>query len=207
MFSIRSLLATLLTLALASTPVLARGQNEAPPPPPPPPGSVAPNGQYVAPLQQTTQPTYVPQSVALSGPRMIKDWDETQPIPMGYHAETRVRKGLIISGAVMLGVAYLYSALTAAIGADIYRGSGQNNPVAALFVPVAGPFIEIGYSGSATGNVLLVIDGLLQASGAAMIIGGIAAPKMVLVRNDLGSMSLTPLSVPHGTGMALTFNF
>jgi hypothetical protein len=30
---------------------------------------------------------------------------------------------------------------------------------------------------------------------------------MVLVRNDLGSMSLTPLSVPHGTGMALTFNF
>ena len=40
---------------------------------PSPPGTAAPNGQYVAPLYQTTQPMYLPQSVALSGPRMIKD--------------------------------------------------------------------------------------------------------------------------------------
>src|SRR5216684_6682295 len=34
----------------------------------------APNGEYVTPLQQYTQPSYIPQSVAMSGPRMITDW-------------------------------------------------------------------------------------------------------------------------------------
>lgn len=51
------------------------------PNPPPPPSQMAPNGEYVAPLSQQTQQVYVPQSVALSGPRMIKDWQEGEPIP------------------------------------------------------------------------------------------------------------------------------
>src|SRR3954469_8973442 len=91
------------------------------PNPAPPPTQMAPNGEYVAPLSQQTQQVYVPQSVALSGPRMIKDWDENQPIPPGYHRDTRVRKGLVIGGAILFGVPYLYSAGFAAIGDDVTR--------------------------------------------------------------------------------------
>src|SRR5438128_10206318 len=62
--------------------------------PNPPPSSQAGNGEYVAPLQQQTQQTYVPQSVALSGPAEIKTWNDGDPIPPGYHPVSRMRVGL-----------------------------------------------------------------------------------------------------------------
>jgi hypothetical protein len=58
-----------------------------------------------------------------------------------------------------------------------------------LLVPVAGPFIEIGRAnGSALAITFLLIDGLGQTAGAAMAIAGVAWPKVVLRRNDLGSV-------------------
>ena len=67
--------------------------------PPPPYSAQAPKGEYVAPLQQQTQGVYVPQSVAMSGPRRITDWDETQPSRPGYYVTTQVRRGMIGRGA------------------------------------------------------------------------------------------------------------
>src|SRR5688572_20967179 len=60
-------------------------------------------GEYVTPLYQQTQPTYVPQSVAMSGPREINNWNEGDPIPPGYRPVERTRKGLIIGGAITFG--------------------------------------------------------------------------------------------------------
>ena len=159
--------------------------------PPPPPNAVAGDGQYVTPMQQQTQQTYVPQSVALSGPRVLRDWHEGEPIPPGYHPATRARTGMIAGGLTMFGVPYLISVLVGAGGAD----SGCCN---AMYIPVVGPFVQMGsvHSGDASADsvadVFLVLDGLLQAAGVGMFIYGIAVPKTVLVRNDLGKVKFNP---------------
>ncbi len=203
--------------ALAST-THVRAQNvvvTAPPPPPPPGVQVYPPAYspvapvYTAPLYQQTQPSYVPQSVAISGPPIIKDWSEGDPVPPGYHPTTRMRKGLVVGGAVLFGVTYLLTALTAAVSADTSQGS---NPLAALWVPGAGPFIQLFESGnSATGSLVLVLDGLCQAGGISMFAIGLAAPKTTLVRNDLGSntphLTFAPIVGPGRSGMGLVGTF
>jgi hypothetical protein len=172
---------------------------------PAPPSAVAPNGEYVAPLSQETQPVYVPQSVALSGPRMIRDWHDGDPIPWGYHREERVRKGEIIPGAIVFGVTYLYSAFAASVGADI---SPNDNKAAALYLPVIGPFIELKESDSATLNYLLVLDGVAQGVGAALLIHGLSSPAPVLVRNDLAMVTVTPAPMgKDGTGVMFLGRF
>jgi hypothetical protein len=182
-------------------------QYPGPTPNPQPPGSAAaPNGEYVAPLSQSTQQVYIPQSVALSGPRMIKDWEDGQPIPPGYHRETRVRKGLVITGAILFGVPYLYSAGGAALGSDAY--GSRDNKLAALWVPCLGPFIEMGQTDSASARYILALDGLAQSAGMAMFIYGLAVPKNVLVRNDLALLTVMPMKLgKDGQGVGLIGRF
>jgi len=179
--------------------------------PPPPPNAVAADGQYVAPMQQQTQQTYVPQSVAMSGPRVLKDWHEGEPIPPGYHPSTRIRGGLVGGGAGLFAGTYLISVLVAAVGQDLRADNGGANAAAPLFIPVVGPFITMGnVSGSATADVFLVIDGLAQAMGVAMFIYGLAVPKTVLVRNDLGKVKFNPpmpFVAKSGAGIGLSGSF
>lgn len=155
----------------------------------------APRQEYVAPLSQQTQPSYVPQSVALSGPRLITDWEEGEPVPPGYHPSTRIRKGPVITGAILFGVFYLFSTLAAAGGAD--SNPGGSNPEAALWIPGIGPFIQMPGTSTALGTWLLAVDGAVQTAGLSLLIYGIASPKPVLVRNDLG-LRLTPRPMALG---------
>ncbi len=188
MRTIRSTAALVTALALAF-PGAAAAQ-EAPPPPP---------REYTAPLFQQTQPSYVPQSVALSGPRVITDWEETEPVPPGYHPATRIRKGAVIAGAIVFGVFYLFSTAVAAGGSD--AGGSSGNAEAALWVPGIGPFIQMGSTTSAIGNWALALDGLAQTAGLALFVYGIASPRTVLVRNDLG-LHVVPrvMALGHGGG-------
>jgi hypothetical protein len=200
--------ATLTIAATLSAPMAAYAQSAPPLPPPSSPSSTPQgNGEYSAPLSQSTQPTYVPQSVALSGPRMIKDWEEGDPIPPGYHVATRTRTGLIVGGAVLFGVLYFLSLVVAAGNGDA-ASRGQSNPAAALYFPVAGPFIQMANSDSSTAKLFLAIDGLGQAAGAAMFIGGLSSPKTVLLRNDLARPVLTPMRIGRdGFGLGLSGSF
>jgi hypothetical protein len=166
---------SLAAAAVFTLPAAAAAQDEPP---------EAPRREYVAPLSQQTQPSYVPQSVALSGPRLITDWEEGDPVPPGYHPSTRIRKGPVIAGAILFGVFYLFSTLVAAGGAD--SNPGGSNPEAALWVPGIGPFIQMPGTSTTTGTWLLAVDGLVQTAGLAMLVYGIASPRPVLVRNDLG---------------------
>lgn len=193
-----STLAAAAALATASTPAHAQ-----PMPPPAPPGyePMAPPSAQPAP-----QGYYVPQSVAMSGPRRITDWEEGEPIPPGYHPVSRIRKGLVIGGAITFGTIYLTNVLTAAVASDTCNSlggcSGSGSNLSALYVPVIGPFIQMGSTHSATGNFFLVMDGLLQAGGVAMFVAGLAAPRMVLVRNDLAKappkLQITPIPLSFG---------
>jgi hypothetical protein len=163
--------------------------------------------QYTAPLYQQTQPSYVPQSVALSGPREIKDWNEGDPIPPGYQPVERTRRGLIVGGAVTFGVLYLLTALVAAAINDVNDATGSSNTATALYVPAFGPFIQMASTKSSTGNVFLAIDGLGQTAGAAMLIVGITSPKTVLVRNDLAEIRFSPILGKDTAGAGLVGKF
>jgi hypothetical protein len=186
--------------------------NQPPPPPPgmlPPPPGVVPQPLYPTPLSQTVQTTYVPQSVALSGPEQITDDVEGRPPPAGYTAVHRRRKGLLIAGPILLGATYGYTSLIAAIGTDLDRSTGGNgSSVAPLFIPVLGPFLEMGETDSYAARYLLAIDGAAQAAGALMLYYGLTTTKTVFIRNDLlYSVNLTPMVAPHGSGLALSGRF
>ncbi len=191
---------TLGPLLLLGVPATAHAQ-EPPTPPsqaqPAPPSARASNGEYVAPLSQATQTTYVPQSVALSGPRVIADWEDGEAIPSGYHVANRARRGLVIGGAVTAGVLYLFSVLAASAMHDegSYSGSGSRTGTA-LYVPGIGPFIQMASTSTATGNTFLAIDGIGQTGGIVMLALGIAG-RNVLVRNDLG-LTLSPMPMALG---------
>ncbi len=204
-----ALVAPLAVLTLAPTLALADDDGAAPAPvvvaPPPAPGQVY-TPLYTAPLSQTTQTTYVPQSVALSGPDEISEVADGQQAPLGYTAVERKRKGLIIGGAATLGASYAICALTAAIGQDV--NSNESNPVGAMWIPIAGPFIQIGNSSSATEDVFLVGLGAAQVAGAVMLYYGMTSTKRVFVRNDLVSnVMIAPMVTNNAQGFALSGNF
>ena len=186
----------------------------APPPPPPgygyppPPGYAyppPPYGSYPAPLRP-------PESVPYEG----------GPVPAGYHVEERPRRGLIIAGAVVLGIPWALS-VTIASSSDFSNQSGW------LIVPALGPWITMAarkketlcdyslnggtssYCHEEVDNgvrTVLILDGLTQAAGAIMLVYGLASPKKVIARDFMGSLHFTPAPMGKlGYGGVLTGEF
>ncbi len=128
-----------------------------------------------------------------------KPYREGAPIPQGYHVEQRVRKGMVIAGAITLGIPYT-------IGLAAAGGSNFRNESGWLALPALGPFITLGrrhadcHTGSKAASCLgdvmlgfgLVLDGLAQTAGATLLLIGVSAPKTELVRNDVMSLSVLP---------------
>ncbi len=203
-------------LAFASAPAaLAQQAAEVLPPPPPPPGfqPAAPSAAQPQVLPAPPPPpgppssSYAPPSGAypqLPGapPKTYRDmprelpYEEGDPVPYGYRPETQIRKGLVIGGAVTLGSLYLISASIGSLANDIDSSSDQFTP---LFFPVVGPFITIGTASSeGSGTFFLLIDGVGQSAGLAMLIAGLASPRTVLLRNDLAEVRVAPVVVGDG---------
>ncbi len=200
----------LLPLAvLLFAPGLAAADDDDAPAPPPqqyPQQQPYPQPVYPAPLTQTTQGTYVPQSVAMSGPEEIDDIEDDRRAPAGYTEVHRTRRHLIVGGSVTFGVTYLISAFTASIGQD--ASNNGHNDLAPLFIPVAGPFIEMGNTDSATAKFFLAGLGGAQLAGAIMLYYGITSKQRVFVRNDLaGSLQIKPLADRNIQGLALSGSF
>ena len=200
-----------LPLALiAFIPAIASADDDDMPPPPPPTAQVP---VYTAPLSQTTQTTYVPQSVALSGPDEISDVEEGRQAPMGYTTVYRTRKGALIGGGVTFGVSYGICLLTAAIGEDTRdvnydTGVREANPVGAMWIPVAGPFVQMANTDSATARLFLAGLGAAQVTGAVLLYYGMTSKKRVFVRNDLvGNITVTPLAGNGVSGLGLSGSF
>lgn len=184
------------------------------PPPPntaPPITSAPPAGGYVVPVGQP-QPYYSNQPYAVTGPRMITDWNEGEPIPPGYHPAHRARGGLIGGGAGMFGAAYLISLMVAAFDCSTAYGAPCDHHYWPLWIPVVGPILTVGTSGSdGTGTAALIVDTALQVGGVAMLGIGIMG-RTVLVRNDLGQrlelqpmMAMGATHTGHGAGLSITF--
>lgn len=203
-----SLVAALSAIAGSLAPAVARADDQGAPVCPsgyawdPAAGRcAAQEGGYPTPSQQTTQKTYVPQSVAMSGPQVIKHWREGDPVPDGYRIAERPRTGLAIGGGVLFGAMYFLSVLGAAIVHDANNEFGGKDNADALFIPGLGPFLQMSKTSSATGNVFNAIDGVAQCGGIAMFILGLTSQRSVLVRNDLAKPLVLPMPyVAQGGG-------
>ncbi|HYP76605.1 MAG TPA: hypothetical protein VER12_11640 [Polyangiaceae bacterium] len=158
---------------------------------PPPPGYAyaypAPPGyMYAAPTRLRP-----PESVPYNG----------GPVPPGYHVEEHVRRGLVIGGAITLGVPWVLG-VTIASGYDFSNQSGW------LVVPALGPWLTLAtrdtekncsvYTQVVTCSqdnsvrTMLVLDGLTQAAGTFMLLYGLSSTKKVIARDFVGSLHFTP---------------
>lgn len=115
------------------------------------------------------------------------EYIEGAEVPDGYTKVERVRKGLVIGGAVTWGVSWLMAATAAA------AIENKADEAAPLYIPVVGPFIAMGtLEADGAGRAGLLINGMAQVAGAAMLIGGLAATKTVLVRTKVAELNVRP---------------
>jgi hypothetical protein len=163
-----------------------------PPPGYPPPGY--PPGQQ---LPQNAYPNGYPGAYAgpyAPTPPTKLPYREGVAPPAGYHLEENPRKGLVISGAIVLGTTYF---LSASIGM-----ASSNHDDRWLAVPVLGPFLDLGARGDRSScpsdatcpveiviRTYLAIDGVVQAAGALLLISGFAFQKKEFVSDTYYSAS------------------
>lgn len=169
--------------------------------------SVEARAQTATPTQPVVTPSPAPAPTPSSS-----QWHEGDPVPPGYHVEEQPRSGLVIAGAIVLGVPYFFSAVSA-LAASSQNESGW------LYVPVAGPWLTLGRrtyscnpddnnqttseSLACVGDVFvvmgLVFDGIMQATGGALLLAGELATKPGLVRND-EAVRVVPMRMGSGAG-------
>src|SRR5262245_53713237 len=100
------------------------------------------------------------------------------------HLETRLNLGLVITGSVILGVFWATNIFTGLLaGVDLFgsaRASQWDGFRLSSIIPVIGPWIQLGVKPTSfdadNWGTWLIIDGLLQATGLALLIIGIATP-------------------------------
>jgi len=122
------------------------------------------------------------------------------PVPRGYELATSTRDAAASArnaGLLFFGVGYS----AAYIGALAVPGR-----VAALYVPVIGPFTVL--EGRETWvKGLLIADGVLQGAGAILLIGGIAGRGEQLIRVDWAGLHFAPSAGPGGAGLEVMGDF
>jgi hypothetical protein len=125
---------------------------------------------------------------------------------------------LVVGGSVVLGVAYVASLLAAA--SDTETGGGW------LVVPVVGPFVALSKQevvcsvaleqqsvttcsekiiSAARRAMLLLVDGLVQATGASLLTIGLTNTTSELVRK--APVQVTPQVGAGGYGVSLSGSF
>lgn len=141
------------------------------------------------------------------------------PVPAGApQTRSRPNLGLIISGAVMLGVGWVVSFIVGLPAGDDPFVSGSDDRWDAFrfssLVPIAGPWIQLAVKPTDFREdywgAWLIIDGLLQGAGAIMLIAGIATPSEETVYADLGGgveIAIAPQIGPGFAGLALDGRF
>lgn len=140
-----------------------------------------------------------------------------KPIPPGYSVDTVPLKGMIAGGASLAAGLHLVS-MIAAVALDAEadevivdeQGGTRTDPefsdrYTPLFIPLVGPFIAVKTSDSfGTGRAILIMNGVGQVTGAALMIAGLVTTKKELVRDDAPiSFNVAPMVADGGGGISL----
>jgi hypothetical protein len=135
---------------------------------------------------------------------------EQQQLAPEPEVETRPRLGLVISGAILFGVSYVFhAALVSPFGG--WSLDYGDNPAWSDFrwmgaIPLAGPWLQLAAKPTSPTEdgwtTYLVIDGLLQAAGATMLILGLT------LRQEVGgyaeaepSFMVAPMAGRYAAGL------
>jgi hypothetical protein len=166
----------------------------------------------------------------------VLDTDPAKNVPPGYHLESHARKGLLVAGGIMLGLSFGFSVAVAATKSEpAYSDHLSSNEVpynpGSLAAPVLGPWLALSslksyecsslpglyYSPSACRNArtqakvweaVLIVDGLVQLSGVALIALGLVFPRQQFVINDALKAQVVPVSLgSSGHGLAVVGTF
>ncbi len=131
-----------------------------------------------------------------------------QPLPAGFRLEKRSRKGLVLAGALISSMSYA----TALPGVALCNLAGCGGSQNWLLIPLVGPLFQMAHTTNPFGNVVLAGDAIAQLGGLAMVIYGLAAPRLVLVKGEAaggaggqGTVTVVPVLAPGRLGLAATF--
>jgi hypothetical protein len=144
-------------------------------------------------------------------------YEAGEPIPVGYRLVDEPRRGLVLAGFIVAGIAYGIG-IMAAVAADFKNSSAY------MTIPIAGPWLTLGRrrygdcseSSSANeglhciGDAIIVMgiiaDGAVQVIGGSLLFAGYVARQTKLVRNDL-AWSVGPRLVGSGYGFGARASF
>jgi hypothetical protein len=160
----RSIVPLTLTFALAFPPLALAAPPEQTTAPEAAPVAAPTDGTQPQPVgDPATQPQTVPAPVYEPQPQPL------QPQPLPPQPANRNRGlGLMIAGISVFSFSYLISVATGVVLID----SNNEEIGRPLLIPLAGPFIAIGRTGSATAGLGLGFAGIAQIAGFGMAIGG-----------------------------------
>ena len=192
------------------------------PPAAAPPTYAVPPGYMLVPIPrsdgQTRYDVQYPQGRGALPPGMELPYEAGDPIPPGYRLVEQRRRGLIIAGSILVGAPWVLG-VTAATAADFKDGTGL------LFIPVLGPWLMFATKavrnsgtsctasdGCTNGDraglrAVFLLDGLVQAGGAAMFVTGFLAPRKRLIRRDVVVSVLPARLGADGYGLSASGTF
>lgn len=146
------------------------------------------------------------------GPKFLP-YHEGQPTPRGYYLEDSIRRGPFIAGTIVLTIPYGLSLAVAG-------GDNFGRQTAWLVVPALGPWIEIaarrntcssnniGCVDDSVVRTFLVFDGLMQVTGAVLLIWGVSSHTKRLVREDMAKIHVLPMQLGQsGYGLGAVGRF
>lgn len=119
------------------------------------------------------------------------------PVPPGYRVEVSDYDAAASArkvGLLFFGLSY---------GGAYVAALSLPGRMSWMYAPVLGPWLALKHEEDEGLEVLIIADGVLQAAGAALIIGGVAGRGYRLVRNEQTTVYVTPEIRPHAYGVSL----
>lgn len=171
-----------------------------------PPGYQQGQPQYGQP--QYGQPQYAQPQYAQPQPRLRRQrirYHEGMDMPPGAEITSRPKLGMLIPGAIMFAVPYIFTAMAYAISQD---ASGGIDPT--ILIPAVGPFIQIPDASSAAARTGLAWDGILQTVGLVLLVVGAIPRKYVTYYaggNPDQRLTVAPRFGGRGGGLDLSLAF
>lgn len=123
---------------------------------------------------------------------------------------TRANRGLVVGGAVTFGGTYLANMLASVmLSAWTYNENGAEYMNMSL-VPIAGPWIQLGYAVTDGQIALGIMAGAAQAAGVAMFIAGLTVARSPVPEVNLGAgarVTFAPTATGDSAGLAALGTF